>query len=363
MSLFGLPDFDNHERLVFCQNASSGLKAIIALHSTTLGPATGGCRMRAYETEAYAINDVLRLSQGMSYKNAMAELPLGGGKAVIIGDPNKAKSDNLFHALGKHIERLAGDYITGQDLGIDVNDMEIIATETQYVCGLPRETGHAGGDPSPKTAYGVYLGILAAVGFQTNEPDRTDLKKIRIAVQGLGSVGYYLCQHLYEAGAEIIVSDIDKDRVDAVCAEFRATPVAANQILYQEVDVLSPCALGAILNQHSIPRIKASIIAGAANNQLATKADGRLLVDREILYAPDYVINAGGVINIAYEYLQLGNEEEVMDQITKIGPRLTRIFHLAREENQSTNEITDHLAQQYLVKHGAALPMPQNIPD
>ena len=345
MPVFGSPDFDNHEKLVFCQETSSGLNAIIALHSTTLGPATGGCRMWAYENETDAINDVLRLSRAMSYKNAMAELPLGGGKTVIIGDPNKVKSDNLFHALGKHIELLAGDYITGQDVGVNINDMEIIATETQYVC-------HAGADPSPKTAYGVYLGILSAVGFQTNEPERTDLKKIRIAVQGLGSVGYYLCRYLHEAGAELFVSDIDKDRVNAVCAEFHATPVDTNQILYQEADVLSPCALGAILNQHSIPRIKASIIAGAANNQLATKADGRLLADREILYAPDYVINAGGVINIAYEYLHLGNEQGAMDQISKIGPRLTRIFHLAREESLPTNEIADRLAQQHLVKHG-----------
>ena len=356
MPVFESDNFDNHERLVFCQDEPSGLNAIIALHNTTLGPATGGCRMWAYKNETEAVNDVLRLSRSMSYKNAMAELPLGGGKTVIIGDPYKTKSDNLFHALGKYIERLAGDYITGQDVGVNVNDMKIIATETRHVCGLPKKNGHAGGNPSPKTAYGVYSGILAAVGFQTDEPDRTDLKKIRVAVQGLGSVGYYLCRHLYEAGAELFVSDIDKERVDAVCAEFRATPVDVSQILYQETDVLSPCALGAILNQYSIPRIKASIIAGAANNQLATKADGRLLAERGILYAPDYVVNAGGVINIAYEHLHLGNEQDVMKQIRKIGPRLTRIFHLAREENWPTNEVADRLAQQRLVKHSAVFP-------
>ena len=352
MSVFSSVDFYNHERLVFCQDASSGLNAIIALHSTALGPAAGGCRMWEYENETNAISDALRLSQAMSYKNAMAELPLGGGKTVIIGDPNKTKTNHLFHALGKCIEQLGGDYITGEDVGTSVNDMEIIATQTRYVSGLPKEKGRAGGDPSPKTAYGVYLSILAAVRYQTDEPDRTDISGIRIAVQGLGSVGHYLCRHLHEAGAELFVSDINGHRVDAICAELRATRVAAEQILYQEVDVLSPCALGAILNQYSIPRIKASIVAGAANNQLATQADGRLLADRGILYAPDYVINAGGVINNAYEYLHLGSEQDVMEQISKIGPRLTEIFELANDNNQPTNEIADNLAQQYLAKQG-----------
>ena len=349
MPVFEADNFDNHERLVFCQDTPSGLNAIIALHNTTRGPALGGCRMWAYKNEADAINDALRLSRGMSYKNAMAELPLGGGKTVIIGAPNKTKSDNLLRALGKYIEGLGGDYVTGQDVGVNVNDMQIIATETRYVCGLSKGNGYPGADPSPKTAFGVFLGILATVGFQTHEPDRTDLKKIRIAVQGLGSVGYYLCRHLHEAGAQLLVSDIDKDRVNAVCAELGATPIAAGEILYQEVDVLSPCALGAVLNRHSIPKIKASIIAGAANNQLATESDGKLLTDRQILYAPDYVINAGGVIDLAYRYLRLGDEQDAMQQISKIGPRLTRIFQLASEGKQPTNEIADHMAQQHLV--------------
>ena len=353
MPVFESDNFDNHERLVFCQDAPTGLNAIIALHNTTLGPAAGGCRMWAYKNETDAINDVLRLSQGMSYKNAMAELPLGGGKTVIIGDPNKTKSDDLLRALGKYIERLAGDYVTGQDVGVNVNDMQIIATETRYVCGLSNGNGYSGADPSPITAFGVFLGILAAVGFQTDEPDRTDLKGIRIAVQGLGAVGYYLCRHLHEANAQLLVSDIDKDRVNAACVEFGATPVDAAQILYQEVDVLSPCALGAILNQHSIPKIKASIIAGAANNQLATEADGKLLTARQILYAPDYVINAGGVISLAYEYLSLGNEQDAMKQISKIGPRLTHIFDLAQKENQPTNTIADCMARQHLVNDSA----------
>jgi leucine dehydrogenase len=348
MSIFGAADFDKHEQIVFCNDEASGLKAIIAIHSTALGPAAGGCRMWPYENESDAIQDALRLSRGMSYKNAMAGLPLGGGKAVIIADPKKHKSASLLRAFGRHVDRLGGNYISAEDVGISINDMEIVASETRHVSGLPKKSGHAGGDPSPKTAYGVYLGILAAVGFQTNETDRDDLQGFRVAVQGLGSVGYHLCRYLHEAGTSLLVSDIDEDRLDRVCAEYGATAVATDQILFQEVDILAPCALGAILNQQTIPKIDASIIAGAANNQLATDADGALLAEHRILYAPDYVVNAGGIINVAYEHLDLGNEDDALEQIQKIGPRLREIFQLARTENQPTNLISDRLAQQRL---------------
>ena len=350
MTVFAASDFNHHERVLFCNDSSSGLNAIIAIHSTALGPAVGGCRMWPYQDDDEAIQDVLRLSRGMSYKNAMAELPLGGGKAVIIGDPGQHKSRALLEAFGKQVEHLGGDYVTAEDVGINVSDMEIIASQTRHVSGLPQQANQAGGDPSPKTAYGVFLGILAAVGFQINDPDRDHLKGIRIAVQGLGAVGHHLCRYLHEANAELIVSDIDEDQVDRVCAEMQAKPVDVNQILYEEVDVLAPCAMGAILNSVTIPKIKATIIAGAANNQLANGTDGVALAEQNILYAPDYVINAGGIINVAYEHLHLGNEQSVLKQIDKIAPRLTDIFTRAEAEGQPTHLIADAMAKQYLSK-------------
>lgn len=348
MTIFGAADFDNHEQVVFCKDAESGLNAIIAIHNTTLGPAVGGCRMWPYGDEAEAIRDVLRLSRGMSYKNAMAGLPLGGGKAVIMGDPNRDKSEELFNAFGRHVERLGGKYVTAEDVGVSVNDMEIVAQQTKHVSGLSKKGVNAGGDPSPKTAYGVFLGILAAVGFQTNDLHRDHLNGIRVAVQGLGAVGYHLSRYLHEAGATLMVSDINQKRIDQVCTEFGATPVDSSEILYQEVDVLAPCALGAILNQQTIPKINTSIIAGAANNQLATDADGAALAERNILFAPDYVINAGGVINVAFEHLGMGSDSDAMEQIQKISLRLIEIFQSARDSNRPTNEIADEMARRLI---------------
>jgi leucine dehydrogenase len=281
MAAFDEPAFDDHERVVFCRDAATGLKAIIAIHSTALGPATGGCRLWNYESDDAALHDVLRLSQGMSYKNAMAGLNFGGGKAVIIETPDFDGSEALYEKFGEFVEKLNGDYITAEDVGMSVSIMEMIRRRTSHVFGLPARTGHAGGDPSPKTAFGVFKGIEAAVGFKLG---RDELRDLTVAVQGAGHVGYYLCKYLFEAGAKLIVSDLDESRVQRVCEEFAATAVPLDEILCQDADVLAPCALGAVLDETSIPKLKVSIVAGGANNQLETLADGRRLADAGILY-------------------------------------------------------------------------------
>ena len=296
MAAFDESAFDDHERVVFCYDAATGLKAIIAIHSTVLGPAAGGCRLWSYATDDEALHDVLRLSQGMSYKNAMAGLAFGGGKAVIIKTPDFDGSDALYERFGDFVEELGGHYITAEDVGMSVSIMETIAHRTHFVSGLPPKGDHAGGDPSPKTAFGVFKGIEAAAKFKL---DRDDLNGLTVAVQGVGNVGYYLCDLLAKAGAKLIVADIDGSRVKRACEEFAAEAVGIDEILEQQADVLAPCALGAILTETSIPKLKVSIVAGGANNQLETNEDGRRLADAGILYAPDYVINGGGIINVA----------------------------------------------------------------
>lgn len=349
MSVFQHKSFDDHERVVFCSDPESGLKAIIAVHSTALGPAAGGCRMWPYASDEEAIKDVLRLSRGMSYKNAMAGLPMGGGKAVIIGDSRSDKSEALFQALGGLVESQGGEYITAEDVGINVSDMEIVATRTQFVSGLPHESGSAGGDPSPKTARGIFHGIKAAVAHRL---DRDELTGLTVAVQGLGNVGYYLCKDLAGAGAKLIVADIDEQRVQRAVDEFGAVAVDSDQILFQKADVLAPCALGGILDETTIPRLKVAIVAGGANNQLATDEDGDTLKEMGILYAPDYVINAGGIINVAYEYLNLGDEKEVMAKLEEIGGRLTEIFQAADSQGLCTNRVADAMARQRIGRAG-----------
>ena len=257
------PSFDNHERVLFCHDEATGLNAIIAIHSTALGPAAGGCRLWNYESDDAALHDVLRLSQGMSYKNAMADLKFGGGKAVIIKTPDFDGSEALYERFGEFVEELNGEYITAEDVGMSVPIMEIVARRTSHVTGLPRTDGNAGGDPSPKTALGVFRGIEAAVQFKL---DRADLRGLTVAVQGVGNVGYHLCRNLAAAGAKLIVADIDESRVKKTCDEFAATAAPLDEILSQDADVLAPCALGAILTEQSIPTIKASIVAGGGNN-------------------------------------------------------------------------------------------------
>ncbi len=336
------PAFDNHERVLFCRDEATGLNAIIAIHSTALGPAAGGCRLWSYESDAAALHDVLRLSRGMSYKNAMAGLKFGGGKAVIVKTPDFNGSEALYERFGEFVEELDGEYITAEDVGMSVSIMEMVARRTSQVTGLPRADGQAGGDPSPKTAFGVFKGIEAAVQFKL---DRADVSGLTVAVQGVGNVGYHLCRYLAGAGAKLIVADIDEGRVKKACDEFAATAAPLDEILSQDVDVLAPCALGAILTGQSIPTIKASIVAGGANNQLETDADGQRLSDAGILYAPDYVINGGGIINVACEYAGDVDDAGVDKLVEAIGPRLTAIFEEAHASGKPTNIIADAQAR------------------
>ena len=345
MAAFDDPAFDDHERVVFCRDRSSGLKAIIAIHSTALGPAAGGCRLWSYASDDEALHDVLRLSQGMSYKNAMAGLTFGGGKAVIIKTPDFEGSDALYKSFGDFVEQLDGDYVTAEDVGMTVQIMELIASRTKHVSGLPPKGNQAGGDPSPKTAFGVFKGIEAAV---QSKLERDNVAELTVAVQGVGNVGYQLCKYLSEASARLFVADIDGEKVKRVCAEFSATAVDLDGILSQQVDILAPCALGAILNETSIPNLRAAIVAGGANNQLKCDADGQRLADAGILYAPDYVINAGGIINVASEYYGNSSDAEVMRQTAAIGPRLTRIFEEAASSGRPTNEIADEQARRII---------------
>ena len=342
MTVFSNPGFDNHERVLFCHDEPTGLCAIIAIHSTALGPAAGGTRLWTYASDDDALYDVLRLSQGMSYKNAMAGLKFGGGKAVIMKTPGFEGSDALFERFGEFVDTLGGDYVTAEDVGMSVDIMETIARRTRFVSGLPLRSGKAGGDPSPKTAYGVYCGIQAAARARLG---RDDLEGIRVAVQGVGNVGYYLCKLLGEAGATLVVSDLDESRVDRACGEFAAQRAGLDDILAADVDVLAPCALGAVLHEDSIPGIRAKIIAGGANNQLRRPEDGQRLADAGILYAPDYVINAGGIINVACEYFGDVDDQGVMDLVARIGPRLAGIFDEAARTGEPTNVIADRQAR------------------
>lgn len=345
MAVFSDSAFDAHERVVFCHDADVGLQAIIAIHSTALGPAAGGTRLWSYADDVEALHDALRLSQGMSYKNAMAGLRFGGGKAVIIRHENFVASDRLYETYGEFVESLNGSYVTAEDVGMSVAIMETIARKTKYVAGLVQQEGQAGGDPSPKTSYGIFKGIEAAVASKLG---RESVAGLTVAVQGAGNVGYYLCKLLHAAGASLLVADIDDSRVARTVSEFAATAVPLEQILQQEADVLAPCALGAILNSRSIPNLKAPIIAGGANNQLETDADGQRLYDAGILYAPDYVINGGGIINVACEYYRDASDEEVMQKVAAIGPRLTGIFEESAASDLPTNVVADAQARRII---------------
>ena len=352
MDLFQVRDFDAHEQVVFGCDAASGLRAIIAIHSTTLGPAAGGCRMWPYATSSAAAVDALRLSRGMSFKNAMAELPFGGGKAVIIGDPRE-KTRQRMEAFGRLVDSLGGRYITAEDVGTTTTDMGQIAAVTRFVSGLARDTERApevgtvaiGGDPGPKTALGVFLGLKAAVRFRLG---RATLDGLRVAVQGLGGVGYPLCRLLAREGALLWVADPRPGVAQRVCAELGANEVPVESILSQDVEVLAPCALGAVFDSHSIPTVRARVVAGAANNQLAREEDGEALLRAGILYAPDYVINAGGIISVAHEYRGGTTAAQVKTEIERIPVRLTEIFERARRENRPTSSIADDMARERL---------------
>ena len=345
MAAFQDTAFDDHERVIFCRDAHSGLKAIIAIHSTALGPAAGGTRLWDYKSDDAAMHDVLRLSHAMSYKHAMARLKFGGGKAVIIKTADFIGTDALYERYGEFVEQLDGSYITAEDVGMSVEIMEVVARKTSYVSGLTAKEGQAGGDPSPKTAYGIFKGIEAAVAFQLG---RDSVNGLKVAVQGVGNVGYHVCRYLADAGAKLVVSDIDESCVKRVCDEFHATSVAPDEIVEYQADVLAPCALGATITAESIPSLQATIVAGGANNQLETPEDGQRLSDAGILYAPDYVINGGGIINVASEYFGDADDVEVMRRVAEIGPRLTGIFEVAKNSGKPTNAVADEMAREII---------------
>ncbi|NTS76104.1 Glu/Leu/Phe/Val dehydrogenase [Catenovulum sp. SM1970] len=343
MPTFSNPHFDDHEQVVFFHDKASGLKAIVAVHNTKLGPGCGGCRMWPYDNDEEALTDVLRLSKGMTYKSAVAGLPLGGGKAVIIGDPKKDKSPALFKAFGRFLNNLGGSYIVAEDVGITPDDIELIHSETEFVSG----TKDSSGDPSPHTALGTFLGIKVAAKHQFGSEDLTG--KI-VAVQGVGHVGYYLCKHLHESGAKLIVTDIDEQALQRVEQEFSATIVATEDIYHQDCDIYAPCALGATLNEFTIPMLKAEIVAGCANNQLATAEDGLRLQERGILYTPDYVINAGGIINVALEVGDKDNYDEtaISAKVEAIYTTLDTLFERAKTSGKTPAEVADIMARELI---------------
>ena len=341
-AVFANPWFDNHQDVVFVHDHTAGLKAIIAIHDTTLGPGLGGCRMWRYESEAAALRDVLRLSRGMTYKNALAGLNFGGAKSVIMGDP-RAKTPALLRAYARAVDRLGGRYIAAEDVGITIADMETMHSETMRVCGIA-EGGV--GDPSPHTAYGVFVGVRTAVAHAYGTSELTGL---RIAVQGLGNVGRALCGLLHGAGARLIVADLDRDKVATMMSEFGAEAAPSNLIHAASAAVFAPCALGGVLNEKTIPEIEARVVAGAANNQLETSADGRRLMERGILYAPDYAINAGGAIAIAHEGPSFA-PAELKAHVEGIGTTLARIFERSGKERRSTSDVADRLAEERLAR-------------
>jgi leucine dehydrogenase len=339
--MFDNPSFDGHEGVHAFHDAATGLKCVIAVHSTALGPAAGGCRMWNYPTGDAMLTDVLRLSQGMSYKNAMAGIPLGGGKAVIWGDPKSGKSPELFRAFGRAVESLAGVYYTAEDVGVDVSDMTVVREETRYVAGLD-EGAAASGDPSPVTARGVYLGIreVARRLFGTD-----DLNGRTIAVQGVGSVGGYTCDHLAAAGAKLIITDIDQEALAEVARRTGAQVVAPADIYDVEADIFSPNALGAVVNEKTLARLKVKGIAGGANNQLVVPEMGEFLRRKGILYAPDYVINGGGIINVAAEISGSYSREWVDATLARLIVTLGDVLDEALGNNQPTNYVADRIAR------------------
>lgn len=349
MSVFDHKEFDNHEHVAFYSDSQTGLKAIIAVHNSNLGPALGGCRMWPYADSAEALNDVLRLSQGMTYKAAMAGLKQGGGKAVILGDPRTQKSDALMQSMGKFVDSLGGKYITAEDSGIAVSDIHEMAKHTRYVGGVNAKYRHDGGEadgnPAPATAYGVFVGLKASVKHALG----CDLKGVRVAIQGLGHVGYRLAEQLHREGAELFVTDIYPDNLTKAQEALNATVVSPEEIFDLEVDVFAPCALGAIINANTLPRIKAKVIAGAANNQLSEEALGTELVQRGILYAPDYVINGGGIIDIYHQQMD-SNADALRAHIEQIGETLEQIYIRAQQSNEATNTVANRIAQERFQK-------------
>lgn len=350
MHVFDNPAFDAHEAVHHVFDKASGLRAIIAIHSSALGPAAGGCRRWHYDSGESALYDVLRLSKGMSYKNALAGLPFGGGKCVMLCEPGEAKSKAAFGALGAAIDALGGRYITGEDVGVSIDDMEQVRLRTRFVSGIRRANGGVGGDPSPWTALGVAHCIRTAARRKLGAES---LDGLRIAVQGVGHVGFHLCRLLSESNARLTVADVNEANLRRASGTFGAKAVSPEEILYQDADILAPCALGGVLNARTIPRLNCKVIAGAANNQLETDADAHRLEERGILFAPDYVINSGGVICIAREYIGGSTWPQLVEELKRIPNRLNAIFDGAGRSGRPPTAVAGEMARAIL-KNGSA---------
>ncbi|ODS34775.1 MAG: leucine dehydrogenase [Candidatus Scalindua rubra] len=345
MDIFREMQNGDHEKLVFCNDNTSGLRAIIDIHSTKLGPAIGGCRFLEYHSEDEAIKDVLRLSKAMTYKSAVSELAYGGGKAVIIKSNSCEDRDGILRAFGRFVESVNGRYITTVDSGTSMADMISIRSETRHVTGVPVEMGGLG-DPSPITALGVVWGMKACL---IELYGNNSLKNKTVAIQGVGNVGYHLALLLHKEDAKLIASDVDAEKTRRLGSEIDVKIISPEQICYQEVDILSPCALANTVNEDIIPHFKCNIIAGGANNQLSKEEDADLLHQRGILYAPDYVINAGGLIHVVAEYEGM-KMENVYENISKIYQRIRKIISVSREKDISTNRVTNSMVQEKMNK-------------
>jgi len=352
---------DGYERVVRCEDPASGLHAIVSIHDTALGPALGGLRMWPYSSEEEALFDVNRLSKGMTYKSAVARTGLGGGKAVVIGNPGD-KSEALYLAMGRFVDSLRGSYITAADVNTEVEDLEVVRRATRWVAGLDREDGGSG-NPSPYTAYGVYLGIRAAIQWRFSDDS---LRGRKIVVQGVGAVGWPLATRLVEGGATVFAADKNKERLEALVEEVGVIPIEESLAMTTECDVFAPCALGAIINDDTIPRLRCPIIAGAANNLLLEPGHGRALVDRDILYAPDYVINSGGIVNVSVEFDDNGYDENVaLSRIEHIPQALRELWSIAEQDGIPPSDAADALAERLILearqrRQGDACGVPPN---
>jgi len=346
MSVFNTADFKDHERVTFVNDSSIGLRAIIAIHNTTLGPALGGCRMWKYHDEEEALRDVLRLSRGMTYKASMAGIKLGGGKCVILGDGQTEKTPELMKSIGRAINNLNGEYITGPDIGTGVEDMTTVYEETKYAIGVSVDKGGYG-DPSPSTARGVFMGIKAALKHKFGS---SDTKGIKVAIQGVGHVGYNLCRLLSETGAELLVSDVKPQKVERVKVEFGAISVDINDIYDADVDIFSPCAFGAVINDKTIPKFKAKIIAGGANNQLDKDQHGAALKEKGIVYLPDYAVNGGGLVQVAAEWFR-EDYKAYMPKIDAIYDTCTELIIRAEADDIPTNIAADRIAEERIYQN------------
>jgi leucine dehydrogenase len=343
MSVFSNTAFDQHERVCFAADESCGLRAIIAVHNTRLGPGVGGCRMYPYADDDAALFDVLRLSRGMTYKSALAGLPLGGGKSVIIGDPRRDKTPALLHAMGDFIQSLGGVYVAAEDSGTGVDDIRQMAQRTAHVSGV-QEGSRYGGDPSPSTAYGVYLAIRTAVDYRLGS---RAMAKLSVAIQGLGSVGFHLAGFLRADGVTVYGADVNADNLQRASSEHGVIPVSVEDVLTMEVDVLAPCAMGAVLDEGSIAGLRVGIVAGAANNQLADEAQAGHLFDRGILYCPDFLINAGGIIDVHYQRQERG-DDLLREHIERIALNLREILYRSDRAGVSPHVVAEDLAREYL---------------